>query len=225
MAWDREHAECTTARATAGARARVFFVWLKLRTWRWTATGTSQHRLHRASCAKLAYARVCLGCEASATRSRRWPGVGSTQSALLPAPRTWSRGGDPRVTPKPQYKGAWQSAEALLQFSIDVYGAHRPEGLDHNVRVTNFRPAVFNEPIAAAVQHLHTEVDDDDLAPWPLTLLVRQTWHLSSSLRPCDPAAGRLIVTSSATTACSLGEVIRQPASRQLRSLCSWPPP
>ena len=63
----------------------------------------------------------------------------------------------PGSPPKPQYKGAWQSAEALLQFSIDLYGAHRPKSLDHNVHVTNFRPAVFNEPVAAAIQHLHTD--------------------------------------------------------------------
>ena len=112
--------------------------------------------------------------------------VGSTQSALLPAPRTWSRGDDPRVTPKPQYKVAWQSAEALLQFSIDVYGAHRPEGLGHNLRVTNFRPAVFNEPIAAAVQHLHAEVDDDDgnVASYTARATNLASELLATSVRP-----------------------------------------
>ena len=58
---------------------------------------------------------------------------------------------DPRVTPKPQHKDAWQSPEALLQFAIDVYGQHKPESLGRNAHV-NFRPAVFNEPVPASIQ-------------------------------------------------------------------------
>ena len=57
-----------------------------------------------------------------------------------------------RTTLKPKHVEAWQSPEALLQFSIDVYGMHKPEGLDHNCHV-NFRPQVFNEPAAAVLQH------------------------------------------------------------------------
>ena len=48
---------------------------------------------------------------------------------------------DPRVTPKPQHKDAWQSPESLLQFAIGVYSQHKPEGLDRKQHV-NFRPAV-----------------------------------------------------------------------------------
>jgi hypothetical protein len=66
---------------------------------------------------------------------------------------------------------AWQSPQALLQFTtdvllqfaIDVYGLHKSDGLDHNVHV-NFRPHIFNEPVAAALQqeqHYHTEIRDD----------------------------------------------------------------
>ena len=58
---------------------------------------------------------------------------------------------DPRVTPKPQHKGAWQSPEALLQLAIDVYGQHKPESLNRKAHV-NFRPAVFNEPVPASIQ-------------------------------------------------------------------------
>ena len=59
---------------------------------------------------------------------------------------------DARTTLKPQHVGAWQPPEALLQFSIDVYGMHKPEGLDHNFHVS-FRPQIFNEPVAAVLQH------------------------------------------------------------------------
>ena len=65
---------------------------------------------------------------------------------------------DPRVTPKPQHKDAWQSPEALLQFAIDVYGQHKPEGLELKAHV-NFRPAVFNEPVPASIQTYSTELD------------------------------------------------------------------
>jgi len=67
---------------------------------------------------------------------------------------------DPRVTPKPQHKNAWQSPEALLQFAIDVYGQHKPEGLDLTTHV-NFWPAVFNEPVPASIQaqSYSTELD------------------------------------------------------------------
>ena len=59
---------------------------------------------------------------------------------------------DARTTLKPQHAEAWQSPEAPLQFSIDVYDMHKPEGLDHNCHV-NFRPQIFNEPVAAVLQH------------------------------------------------------------------------
>jgi len=59
---------------------------------------------------------------------------------------------DARTTLKTQHAEAWQSPEALLQFSIDVYGTHKTDGLDHNCHV-NFRPQIFNEPVAAVLQH------------------------------------------------------------------------
>ena len=65
---------------------------------------------------------------------------------------------DHRVAPKPQHKDAWQSPEALLQFAIDVYGQHKPEGLELKAHV-NFRPAVFNEPVPASIQTYSTELD------------------------------------------------------------------
>ena len=57
---------------------------------------------------------------------------------------------DVRARPKPQHKDAWQSPEALLQFTIDVYGQHKPELLERKAHL-NFRPAVFNEPVPASV--------------------------------------------------------------------------
>ena len=66
---------------------------------------------------------------------------------------------DPRVTPKVQHQEAWQSPEALVQFAIDTYGAHKPEGLGHNAHL-NFRPMVFNKPVAAALKINQTEFDD-----------------------------------------------------------------
>ena len=66
---------------------------------------------------------------------------------------------DPRVAPTPQHKDAWQSPEALLQFAIDNFGQHKPEGLDRKQHV-NFRPAVFNEPVPASIQTYRTELDD-----------------------------------------------------------------
>ena len=67
---------------------------------------------------------------------------------------------NPRVTPKPQHKDAWQSPEALLQFAIDIYGQHKPESLDRKQHV-NFRPAMFNEPVPASIQAqtYRTELD------------------------------------------------------------------
>ena len=65
---------------------------------------------------------------------------------------------DPRVTPKPQHMGAWQSPEELLQFAIDIYGQHKPESLDRKQHV-NFRPAVFNEPVPASIQTYRSELD------------------------------------------------------------------
>jgi len=59
---------------------------------------------------------------------------------------------------KPQHKDAWQSPEVLLQFAIDVYGQHKPEGLELKAHV-NFRPAVFNEPVPASIQTYSTELD------------------------------------------------------------------
>ena len=67
---------------------------------------------------------------------------------------------DPRVTPKPQHKDAWQSPNSLLQFAIDVYGQHKSEGLDRKQHV-NFRPAVFNEPVPASLKNYSTELDGD----------------------------------------------------------------
>ena len=67
---------------------------------------------------------------------------------------------DPRVTPKPQHLDAWQSPESLLQFAVDIYGQHKPEGLDRKQHV-NFRPAMFNEPVPASIQNYKTEVDGD----------------------------------------------------------------
>ena len=66
---------------------------------------------------------------------------------------------DPRVTPKPQHKDAWQSPEALLQLAIDIYGQHKPGGLDRKQHV-NCRPAVLNEPVPASIQTYRTELDD-----------------------------------------------------------------
>ena len=69
---------------------------------------------------------------------------------------------DPRVTPKPQHSDAWQSPGSLPQFAIDVYGQHKPEGLDRKQHVT-FRPAVFNRPVPASLQNGKTEVDSSSL--------------------------------------------------------------
>ena len=60
---------------------------------------------------------------------------------------------DPRVTPKPQHKDAWQSPETLLQFAIDVYGQHKHEGLDHKQHV-NFRPAISMSLFLLPFRHI-----------------------------------------------------------------------
>ena len=39
-----------------------------------------------------------------------------------------------------------------MKIAIEVYGMHKPEGLEHNAHIT-FRPQISNEPVAAALQH------------------------------------------------------------------------
>ena len=129
---------------------------------------------------------------------------------------------DPRVTPKPYHRDAWQSPEPLLQFAIDVYGQHEPEGLDRKQHV-NLRPAVFNKPVPASLQNYSTElgVDSPSLFVTSESLsssdLGREfrTWTNTHNfwrrfiVAPAEVVAnlhGEIIL---ATTVRSLGEVIR----------------